>query len=138
MIALTSLERSDSAQRSISWRIWARSLALFFTGMIVSFISPWAVYAYCARHLLAVDGMVLQRSLFLSSVTTGGRSVQGILIAIMMADPVHKRAVAPARRFLPVFLPAERGQVEIVVRSGQQISAANVARVGVKHVFTVS
>src|SRR5215510_5658416 len=96
MIALTSLERSDSAQRSISWRIWARSLALFFTGMIVSFISPWAVSAYCARHLLAVDGMVLQRSLFLSSVTTGGRSVQGILIAIMMADPVHKRAVAPA------------------------------------------
>src|SRR5262249_40536659 len=91
MIALTSLERSDSAQRSISWRIWARSLPLFFTGMIVSFISPWAVYAYCARHLLAVDGMVLQRSLFLSGVTTGGRSVQGILITIMMADPVHKR-----------------------------------------------
>src|SRR5262245_26887038 len=67
--------------------------------MIVSFISPWAVYAYCARHLLAVDGMVLQRSLFLSSVTTGGRSVQGILIAIMMANPVHKRAVAPASSF---------------------------------------
>src|SRR5215813_11980903 len=93
---------------------------------------------YCARDLLAVDGMVLQSSLFLSLVTAGGRSVQGILIAIMMADPVHKRAVAPARRFLSVFLPAERGQIEIVVRSGQQISAASVGRVGVKHVFTVS
>ena len=54
---------------------------------------------YCARDLLAVDGMVLQSSLFLSSVTAGGRSVQGILIAIMMADPVHKRAVAPASSF---------------------------------------
>src|SRR5215468_1469058 len=54
---------------------------------------------YCARDLLAVDGMVLQSSLFLSSVTAGGRSVQGILIAIMMADPVHKRAVAPASFF---------------------------------------
>ena len=54
---------------------------------------------YCARDLLAVDGMVLQSSLFLSSLTAGGRSVQGILIAIMMADPVHKRAVAPASSF---------------------------------------
>src|SRR5262249_16560855 len=60
--------------------------------MIVSSISPGAVYAYCARDLLAVDGMVLQPSLFLSSVTAGSRSVQGILIAIMMADPVHKRS----------------------------------------------
>ena len=62
-----------------------------------------------------------------------GRSSQGILISIVMADPVHKWAVASARRRLPVFLPAERRQVEVVVRAGQQISAASVGRVGVKN-----
>jgi len=51
----------------------------------------------------------------------------------MMADPVHERTVAAARRLLPVFLPAERGQVEVVVRAGQQISAARVGRVGMEN-----
>src|SRR5215831_16532777 len=67
--------------------------------MIVFSISSRAVYAVLRTRFARGrwDGFAIITVPFLSDSRRSKRS--GILIAIMMADPVHKRAVAPASSF---------------------------------------
>src|SRR5262245_22452448 len=74
----------------------------------------------------------------LSCAATGGRGFRAIPISIMMPDPVPERAVVAAGWLLPVLLPAERRQVEVVVRAVEQIGAARVGRVGVEHAVAIA
>src|SRR5262245_9985105 len=70
-----------------------------------------------------------------SSCHAGGthRLLLSLVVFIVVTDPGQECTVAASGWLLPVLLPTEWRQVEVVVRAGEQVRAARVGRVGVKH-----
>lgn len=55
----------------------------------------------------------------------------------MAAHPVHHGTIAATGRLLPILLPPERREVEVVIRAEEYVYAAREGRIGMKDAISI-